>query len=55
MAVAVSMPLTACEDFFDLRPTNEMVLDEFWQTESDVLSVTGAAIAPCSSPDSCRG
>lgn len=50
MAVAVSMPLTACEDFFDLRPTNEMVLDEFWQTESDVLSVTGACYRAMQQP-----
>lgn len=31
---------TACDDFFELPPTNEMVLDEFWQSEDDVLSVT---------------
>lgn len=34
--------LTACDSFFDLKPSNEMTLDEFWTSESDVLSVTGS-------------
>ena len=25
-----ALSLVACNDFFDLQPTNEMVLDEFW-------------------------
>lgn len=37
-----ALSLVACNDFFDLQPTNEMVLDEFWQSEDDVLSVTAA-------------
>lgn len=49
-ATAVCMSMTSCEDFFDLRPTNEMVLDEFWQTESDVLSVTGACYRAMQQP-----
>lgn len=49
-AVALGGALTSCDDFFDLRPTNEMVLDEFWQTESDVLSVTGACYRAMQQP-----
>ena len=32
--------LTSCDDYFDLRPTDQMVLDEYWQSEGDVLAVT---------------
>ncbi len=39
----LSLPLASCNDFFELRPTNELVLDEFWKSEDDVLSVTAAA------------
>lgn len=42
VVAAAAVALTACDDFFDLRPSNEMVLDDFWQSEDDVLSVTGA-------------
>lgn len=50
LAITVGMSLASCDDFFDLRPTNEMVLDEFWQTESDVLSVTGACYRAMQQP-----
>lgn len=40
--LALSLSLVSCDDFFDLKPTNEMVLDEYWQSEDDVLSVTAA-------------
>lgn len=50
LALAVSLSLSSCNDFFDLKPTNEMVLDEFWQTESDVLSVTGACYRAMQQP-----
>ena len=46
----MSLSLTACDDFFDLRPTNEMVLDEFWQTEADVLNVTAACYRAMQEP-----
>lgn len=49
-AAALGASLSSCDDFFDLRPTNEMVLDEFWQTESDVLSVTGACYRAMQQP-----
>lgn len=44
------LPLTSCNDFFELKPTNEMVLDEFWMSESDVLSVTGACYRAMEEP-----
>lgn len=40
--LAVATAMTGCDSFFELPPTNEMVLDEFWQSEDDVLSVTGS-------------
>lgn len=39
---AVAFSAASCNDFFELKPQNELVLDEFWQSESDVLSVTGS-------------
>ena len=41
-AVAVGVSLAGCNDFFDLQPTNEMVLDDFWKSEDDVKAVTGS-------------
>ncbi len=40
MAMLGVSSLTSCSDFFDLRPSDQMVLDEYWQSESDVLAVT---------------
>lgn len=42
LCLAAAVSLSGCDDFFDLQPSNEMVLDEFWKSEDDVLSVTGA-------------
>ena len=39
---ALLLSATSCDDFFDMRPTNQMVLDDFWQSEDDVLAVTSA-------------
>lgn len=50
IALTMSLTFVSCEDFFELKPTNEMVLDEFWQTESDVLSVTGACYRAMQQP-----
>ena len=41
-AIAVGVSLAGCNDFFDLQPTNEMVLDDFWKSEDDVKSVTSS-------------
>lgn len=32
----------SCNNFFELKPQNELVLEEFWTTEQDVLSVVGS-------------
>ncbi|OKY84491.1 MAG: hypothetical protein BHV69_08930 [Bacteroidales bacterium 52_46] len=40
----------SCEDFFDLKPQNEMVLEEFWQNESDALSVVGSCYRSMQEP-----
>ncbi|MBD5358925.1 MAG: RagB/SusD family nutrient uptake outer membrane protein [Bacteroides sp.] len=37
---ALSLPLVSCDSFFDIKPSDEMVLDEYWQNEGDVLAVT---------------
>ena len=37
---ALAMPLTSCDSFFDIRPSDEMVLDDYWQNEGDVLAMT---------------
>jgi starch-binding outer membrane protein, SusD/RagB family len=31
--------LTSCNDWLDLKPESEIILDEFWQSEADVESV----------------
>lgn len=41
-AAAMTLCVTSCDDFFDLRPTNKMVIDDYWQSEDDVLAVTSA-------------
>lgn len=40
----------SCDDFFDLKPQNEMVLEEFWQNESDALSVVGSCYRSMQEP-----
>lgn len=42
MLAALAVGATSCSDFFELKPQNQLVLDEFWQSESDVLSVVGS-------------
>lgn len=39
----VALGTSSCKDWLDLRPEGEMILDEFWQTESDAQSVLAAA------------
>src|SRR5574344_3547 len=43
IAVMVALGTSSCKDWLDLRPEGEMILDEFWQTESDAQSVLAAA------------
>lgn len=33
---------TSCSDWLDLRPEGEIILDEYWQTESDAMQVLSA-------------
>lgn len=42
LAVLVSGLFTSCEDWFELAPESEMVLEDFWQKKDDVLSGVGA-------------
>lgn len=34
--------LASCEDWFNIHPKSETIFEDFWQDESDVLSVVGA-------------
>lgn len=40
VVAAIGLSMTSCDSFFDIRPSDEMVLDEYWQNEGDVLAVT---------------
>ncbi|MDE5658444.1 MAG: RagB/SusD family nutrient uptake outer membrane protein, partial [Muribaculaceae bacterium] len=42
--------VASCDDFFELKPKNEMVLEEFWQNESDVLAVVGSCYRSMQEP-----
>lgn len=46
----LGLSAASCDDFFELKPQNEMVLEEFWQTESDVLSVVGSCYRSMQEP-----
>jgi len=41
MAVSISL-LGACSEWLDLRPESEIVLDDYWQTESQATAVLSA-------------
>ena len=38
-AVAVAMGLTSCNDFLDILPMNDVVLENYWTQKSDVDAV----------------
>ncbi|MDD3196383.1 MAG: RagB/SusD family nutrient uptake outer membrane protein [Paludibacter sp.] len=40
--VVLSGMLTSCEEWLDLKPESEIILDEYWQSEADVESVLAA-------------
>ncbi len=42
--------VASCEDFFELKPKNEMVLEDFWHNESDVLAVVGSCYRSMQEP-----
>lgn len=41
-ALLLTAGMTSCEEWLDLKPESEIILDEYWQTESDVESVLAA-------------
>lgn len=41
-ALLLTAGMTSCEEWLDLKPESEIILDEYWQTESDVEAVLAA-------------
>lgn len=39
---SVLLGTCSCDSFFDLRPSNKMVIDDYWQSEEDVQAVTAS-------------
>ncbi|MBN2767272.1 MAG: RagB/SusD family nutrient uptake outer membrane protein [Paludibacteraceae bacterium] len=51
-ATFVMLSLAACSEWLDIRPENEVVLEDYWQTESQATSVLascyrGLSLQPC--------
>jgi hypothetical protein len=42
ISVFLAAGLTSCDDWFDLKPQSETILEDYWQDENDVLSELGA-------------
>lgn len=42
IALFLVVGMTSCEEWLDLKPESEIILDEYWQTESDVEAVLAA-------------
>ena len=40
--VVVAGMMSSCEDWLDLKPESEIILDEYWQSEADVEAVLAA-------------
>ena len=51
LTLAVGFGLNSCKDWLDLRPSGEVVLEEFWQSESDAESVLAACYKSCTQTD----
>lgn len=43
--------LTACEDWFDIRPKSETIFEDYWNYEDDVLSVVGSCYRIMNEPE----
>ena len=43
MSIGILMILTSCEDFLDQKPTDGLVLEEYWKNKEEVLSTLGGA------------
>lgn len=41
-SMALSLSLTSCNDWLDLRPNNEQVTDDYWQSKEDVEAVVAS-------------
>lgn len=42
LSVVLTFGLTGCEEWLDLKPESEIILDEYWQSEADVEGVLAA-------------
>ncbi len=42
--------LISCNDWFDLRPKSETILEDYWKDQSDVLSVVGSCYRAMNEP-----
>ena len=47
----LSLIISSCSDFFDIKPQTELVSDDFWQTKSDVESAVAACYRGLEEPD----
>lgn len=43
LSIAFLLTLTSCEDFLDQKPTDGLVLEEYWKNKEEVLSTLGGA------------
>ncbi len=48
---AISAATTSCSDFLDLKPLNDVVLENYWTKESDATSVLMGCYESLQSPD----
>ena len=42
LALTLSLTFTSCNDWLDLKPNNEQVTDDYWQTKEDVEAVVAS-------------
>ena len=43
LLITILVSLTSCEDFLDQKPTDGLVLEEYWKNKEEVLSTLGGA------------
>lgn len=48
---ATASTLASCDDFLSIKPTNEIVLEDFWTEEADVTSVLNSCYSSLASSD----
>ncbi|MBR1547904.1 MAG: RagB/SusD family nutrient uptake outer membrane protein [Prevotella sp.] len=49
--IAFSMTLASCDDFLDIKPMNDVVLDNYWTEKGDVTSVLNSCYETLEHPD----